>query len=80
LDPLMIMGLCGWALLSGLAGCKLAAAKSRCVWLWTSLGLLLNVPGVLVLALLPVRRAKAARSRALPDETRADGPSHRVAA
>jgi hypothetical protein len=62
MDALMITGICGWAVLSGLTSYKMALGKSRSIRLWTSIGLLFNVPGMLLVAFLPVKEARAADS------------------
>lgn len=51
---MMIVAVGGFALLSGAVSWKMAAGKSRRVWLWTTVGMLFNVPGMLVVAALPV--------------------------
>jgi uncharacterized membrane protein len=60
MDATMVLAVCGFALLSGTASWKMAAGKSRRVWLWAALGAILNVPGMLLIAFLPVHRAKVA--------------------
>jgi len=54
MDAMMIVAVGGFALLSGAASWKMAAGKSRRVWLWATVGMLFNVPGMLVVAALPV--------------------------
>ena len=56
MDATMIMALCGFALLSGTASWRMAIGKSRRIWLWTAVGVLANVPGMLLLVILPVHR------------------------
>ena len=51
---MMIVAVGGFALLSEAASWKMAAGKSRRVWLWATVGMLFNVPGMLVVAALPV--------------------------
>lgn len=58
----MITGICGWAVLSGFTSYKMALGKSRSVRLWTSVGLLFNLPGMLLVAFLPVKEERAAAS------------------
>jgi hypothetical protein len=54
MDAMMIVAVGGFALLSEAASWRMAAGKSRRVWLWTTVGMLFNVPGMIVVAALPV--------------------------
>ena len=69
MDATMVLAVCGLALLSGTASWKMAAGKSRRVWLWTAVGTILNVPGMLLVAFLPVRSAKVVEVVALKQST-----------
>ena len=75
----MITGICGWAVLSGLTSYKMALGKSRSIRLWTSIGLLFNVPGMLVVAFLPVKKERAADS-VVVEMPRTQAPSNDIAA
>jgi hypothetical protein len=76
MDATMVLAVCGFALLSGTASWKMAAGKSRRVWLWTTLGIVFSVPGMLLVALLPVHREKVAEVVALAQPAM---PAHPVA-
>ena len=76
MDATMVLAVCGLALLSGTASWKMAAGKSRRVWLWTALGAILNVPGMLLVAFLPVHRPKVAEVVALQQQAM---PAHPIA-
>jgi hypothetical protein len=76
MDATMVLAVCGFALLSGTASWKMAAGKSRRVWLWTTLGTIFNVPGMLLVAFLPVHREKVAEVVALAQQSM---PAHPVA-
>jgi uncharacterized membrane protein len=69
MDATMVMAVCGLALLSGTASWKMAAGKSRRVWLWVAIGTILNVPGMLLVAFMPVHRPKVAEVAALKQST-----------
>jgi hypothetical protein len=55
MDATLIGSVCGFALLSGAVSWKMSVAKKRRAWLWTAVGALFNVPGMLLVAFLPVR-------------------------
>jgi hypothetical protein len=76
MDATMVLAVCGFALLSGTASWKMAAGKSRRVWLWTTLGTIFSVPGMLLVAFLPVHREKVAEVVTL---TQPAMPAHPVA-
>jgi hypothetical protein len=76
MDATMVLAVCGLALLSGTASWKMAVGKSRRVWLWTALGTILNVPGMLLVAFLPVHSPKMAEVVALKQPTM---PAHPIA-
>jgi hypothetical protein len=80
MDALMIIGICGWAVLSGFASYKMAAGKSRSIRLWTSIGLLFNVPGMLLVAFLPVNEQKSAAGSVVVEMTQPQAPSSAIAA
>jgi hypothetical protein len=60
MDATMVLAVCGFALLSGTASWKMAVGKSRRVWLWTAVGTLFNLPGMLLVAFLPVHSSREA--------------------
>ena len=64
MDAMMIVAVCGFALLSAAASWKMAEGKSRRAWLWAAIGLVLNVPGMLTVAVLPVFQPHERRSSA----------------
>lgn len=76
MDATMVLAVCGLALLSGTASWKMAVGKSRRVWLWTALGTILNVPGMLLVAFLPAHGPKMAEVVALEQPTM---PAHPIA-
>ena len=80
MDAMMIVAVCGFALLSAAASWKMAVGKSRRAWLWAAIGLVLNVPGMLTVAVLPVfqpheQRSPARASLVVPRSV----PAHPVA-
>jgi hypothetical protein len=79
MDATMVLAVCGLALLSGTASWKIAAGKSRRVWLWTALGTILNVPGMLLVAFLPVRSPKVAAAEDVVALQQSTMPAHPVA-
>jgi hypothetical protein len=78
MDATMIAAACGLALVSGVASWHMALGKSRRVWLWTAIGVLFNLPGMLLLVVMPVRAA--ARPAAVTDLHKPDEPPRRLAA
>jgi hypothetical protein len=76
MDATMVLAVCGLALLSGTASWKMAAGKSRRAWLWSAFGTILNVPGMLLVAFLPVHREKVAEVVVLSQQAM---PAHPVA-
>jgi hypothetical protein len=59
MNATMVVALSGFAAVSGIASWQMAVGKSRRIWLWTSVGLIFNVPGMLAVAFLPSHRSSA---------------------
>ena len=79
MDATMVLAVCGFALLSGTASWKMAAGKSRRVWLWTSVGALFNLPGMMLVAFLPVCRPAEAKAAAMVPLRQAGQPAQLIA-
>lgn len=63
MDAMMMAALGGLAAVSGVASTMMAAGKRRRRWVWGSVGLVLNVPGMLIVTVLPAS-SHASRRRA----------------
>jgi len=50
---MMVVAVTGFALLSAVVSVMIAAGKRRRPWLWGPVGLLFNLPGMLLVTLLP---------------------------
>ena len=79
MDAMMIVAVCLFALLSGAVSWKIASGKSRRVWLWTAVGAVLNVPGMMLAAFMPVHRPKVAQAAAVVPMMQAGQPAHPIA-
>jgi hypothetical protein len=79
MDAMMIVAVCLFALLSGAVSCKIASGKSRRVWLWTTIGALFNLPGMMLVAFLPVHRPGEAKAPAAVALMQAGQPAQPIA-
>jgi len=79
MDAMMIVAVCLFALLSGAVSWKIAGGKSRRVWLWTSVGALFNLPGMMLVAFLPVCRPAEAKAAAMVPLRQAGQPAQPIA-
>ena len=69
MDAMMVAAIGGFALVSAVVSVMIAAGKHRRIWLWGPVGLLLNLPGMLVVTLLPAAPPRAAREGAMLAES-----------
>ena len=79
MDATMIVAVCLFALLSGAVSLKMAYGKSRRVWLWTTVGTVFNLPGMMLVAFLPVYRPAEARAVAAVPRMQTGRPAHPIA-
>ncbi len=57
----------------------MAAGKSRRIWLWTAVGALFNIPGMLLVAVLPVHHPTQELSAVMVSPESAE-PAEQIAA
>jgi hypothetical protein len=78
MDAMMIVAVCLFALLSGAVSWKIASGKSRRAWLWTIVGIVFNLPGMMLAAFVPVHRPAVAQAAVVP-LMQAGQPAHPIA-
>lgn len=58
MDVMMVLAICGFAVICGGVGMRIAAGKQRSPLLWALVGLVFNVVGLLVLVVMPQHRER----------------------
>jgi hypothetical protein len=75
----MIVAICGFAIICGAVSMKIAAGKQRNPSLWAIVGLTFNIPGLLVVALVPAHVEKPRVEAPAKEPSRARGAKAAVA-
>jgi hypothetical protein len=80
MDAMMVAAIGGFALVSAAVSVMIAAGKHRRILVWGPVGLLLNLPGMLVVTVLPAALPRPARETVmLAESERAERPIRTVA-
>lgn len=81
MDAVMIVAVVGFAVLCGAVSLKIAAGKGRSPVLWGLVGLVFNLPGLLVAVVVPKARVEECVSAAVrPAPSGAGKPSRPASA